>query len=313
MENSVKRIQYHKLGGPEEMRLEMFQLSDPGKGEILVRVKAASINPFDWKLRNGYMKFMIRSKFPRAMGADFSGIVEAIGDGVTEFRVGDKVMGTVPLPGGTLAEKLITKEKLVMKKPEELSYEAAAALPIVGVTAWNALVGAGKLKNGQSIFINGALGGIGQSATYIAKAMGATVAGRVGPTSLNAAKAIGIEPSLDYTKEIPKNLHGKFDIVFDVYGSMSIAEGDALLKRGGVVIDAIPTTNKFMKGLVSSRRKVLMSTPSLDVLRQVVDLAIAGKLPLSIGRTVSLNEAIPLIKELESGRSVKGKVVVVMS
>jgi len=308
----MKRIQYHRFGGPEEMRLENFELAAPGKGEIRIRVKAASINPFDWKLRNGYMKYMIRGAFPRAMGADFSGVVEAVGVGVTQFRTGDEVMGTVPLPGGALAEKLITKADLVMMKPAELSHEAAAALPIVGVTAWKALVVDGHLKTGQSVFINGAMGGLGQAATHIAKAMGASVAGRVGPSGLDAAKAIGLEPILDYTREIPAALHGRFDIVFDTNGSLSIPEGDALLKKGGVIVDAVPTTGKFLRSLVSSRRKFLMSSPSVAMLGKVVDLARAGKMPLTIGRIVRLEDAISFIKDLEAGRRVNGKSVVVM-
>src|ERR1035437_2089388 len=177
----MKRIQYHRFGGPEEMRLETFELPALGKDDILVRVKADSVNPFDWKLRNGYMKFMVRGPFPRAMGADFSGVVEAMGMNVQHLRVGDEVLGTVPMPGGAIAEKLITKQSLVLKKPSSLSFEAAAALPIVGVTAWRALVIAGRIKAGQSVFINGAMGGVGQAAVYIAQALGASVAGRVGP------------------------------------------------------------------------------------------------------------------------------------
>jgi len=101
----MKRIQYHRYGGPEEMRLEAYELPAPGRDEIAVRVKAASVNPFDWKVRQGAMKFLMRGRFPRAMGTDFSGVVESVGAGVTRFRVGDEVLGTAPLaPAGAFAE-----------------------------------------------------------------------------------------------------------------------------------------------------------------------------------------------------------------
>jgi NADPH:quinone reductase-like Zn-dependent oxidoreductase len=176
----MKRIQYHRYGGPEEMRLETYEMPPPRAEEIVVRVKAASINPFDWKVRQGALKFMVRGQFPRAMGSDFSGVVESVGAGVTRFRAGDDVLGTTPLnTSGAFGEKLITKEKLAVKKPASLSYEDAASLPIVGVTAWLALVSKGHLRAGQRVFVNGAYGGVGQAAVYIAKALGASVDGRV--------------------------------------------------------------------------------------------------------------------------------------
>ncbi len=112
------RIQYHKYGGPGVMHLESFQLPVPGKREILVRVKAASINPLDWKLRQGFMKIMMGGHFPRAMGLDFSGVIETIGPGVADFAPGDEVMGTAPMNvSGAFAEALITTSNLVIKKP----------------------------------------------------------------------------------------------------------------------------------------------------------------------------------------------------
>jgi len=117
---------------------------------------------------------MVRGQFPRAMARIFSGVVESVGAGVTRFRAGDDVLGTTPLnTSGAFAEKLITKEKLAVKKPASLSYEDAASLPIVGVTAWLALVSKGHLRAGQRVFVNGAYGGVGQAAVYIAKALGA--------------------------------------------------------------------------------------------------------------------------------------------
>jgi NADPH:quinone reductase-like Zn-dependent oxidoreductase len=166
----MKRIQYHRYGGPEEMVLETYELRAPGSDEIVVLVKASSVNPADWKMRQGAMKFMTGRRLPRAMGTDFSGVVESVGADVTRFRAGDEVFGTVPLkPFGAFAEKLITKEKLTVKKPASISHEEAATLPTVGVTAWRAMVQKGRLKTEQTVFVNGAYGGVGQAAVHIEK------------------------------------------------------------------------------------------------------------------------------------------------
>jgi NADPH:quinone reductase-like Zn-dependent oxidoreductase len=309
----MRRIQYHRYGGPEEMHLETYELPAPGRDEIVVRVKAASINPFDWKVRQGTMKFMTGRRMPRAMGSDFSGVVESVGRKVTHFRVGDEVLGTAPLkPSGAFAETLITKEKLAVKKPATLSHEEAAILPAIGVTAWRALVLKGHLKPGQTVFINGAYGGVGQAAVYIAKALGASVAGRVGPSALTDAKAIGIDPVLDYTKNIPDGLEKKFDIVFDCNGSLTPRQGDRLAKRDGIIIDINPTTYKFLRSLFSKRHKFVFGSPSAEILQKIVGLASAGNFRISIGRTVPLEEGIPLIGDLEAGRRTKGKAVILM-
>ena len=164
------------------MRLEAYDLSGPGKDEILVRVKPSSVNPVDWKIRQGAMKFMTGGRFPRAMGTDFSGVVEQVGANVTRLRAGDEVFGTVPVkPSGAFAQSLITKEKLAVKKPASISHEAAATLPVAGVTAWRGLVEKGRLKPGQRVFVNGASGGVGQAVVQITRALGASAAGRVAP------------------------------------------------------------------------------------------------------------------------------------
>jgi NADPH:quinone reductase-like Zn-dependent oxidoreductase len=309
----MKRIQYHRYGGHEVMRLETFTLPAPGSGEILVRVAAASINPIDWKLRQGMIKFITGFHFPRAMGTDFSGIVEAVGPTVTLFQPGDEVMGTVPFKSsGAFAEKLITHQKLAVKKPATLSHPQAATLPTVGVTAWRALVQKAKLKPGQRVMINGAYGGVGQAAAHIAKSMGASVAGRVGTYAIADAEVIGIVPALDYAQEIPPSLAASFDIVFDCNGSLPAADANRLVKPGGVLLDINPTPAKILRAVLSSRFKLITGSQDPKLLQAVADLAAAGQLSISIGRTASLEDAIPLLRDLESGHRCKGKAVILM-
>jgi NADPH:quinone reductase-like Zn-dependent oxidoreductase len=310
----LKRIQYHRYGGPEEMRLEAYDQPGPGKDEILVRVKASSVNPVDWKIRQGAMKLMTGRGFPRAMGTDFSGVVEQVGADVTRFRAGDEIFGTVPVkPSGAFAHTLITKEKLAVNKPASISHEAAAALPLVGATAWRGLVEKGRLKPGQRVFVNGAYGGVGQAAVQIAMALGASAAGRVGPSALLDARAMGVDPALDYTQEIPTSLHRTFDLVFDCNGNLSPSESEALIQRGGVVLDINPTGAKFARSLFSRRYKIFFGSQDAEILQKVADLAGNGKLSISIGRRATLEDAIAVISDLEAGRRAKGKAVIIMA
>jgi NADPH:quinone reductase-like Zn-dependent oxidoreductase len=143
----MKRIQYYSYGGPETMKLEAFELKAPGTGEVAVKVKFAAINPIDWKVRNGYLKMVTGKKFPRAMGSDFSGIVTAVGAGVTRFKIGDPVFGMAQIKhGGALGEAVIAPQTFVARRPDSVSFEDAACLATPGVTAWNGLVDKAALR-----------------------------------------------------------------------------------------------------------------------------------------------------------------------
>ncbi|MBY5666331.1 NAD(P)-dependent alcohol dehydrogenase [Rhizobium leguminosarum] len=309
----MQRIQYHRYGGPEEMRLETYELPTLGKREILVRVKATSINPLDWKLRQGFMKLMMGRRFPRAMGMDFTGVVEGVGPGVSGFAPGDEVLGQMPMmKPGAFAETAITTPDLIIHKPAALSFAAAATLPTVGVTAWRALIDGGKLMTGQSVLINGASGGVGQAAIAIAKTFNAVITARVGPSSLAGFADMGLARVLDYTQPLPHHLKGTFDVVFDCHGGLTSAQEDFLTKRSGVAVDIDPTVGNLIKSLISSRHSFVRGVLSTSILQKIVDLATTSQFTLPISRTAPLSEAIALISDLEAGNRLPGKSVIVM-
>ena len=307
----MQRLQYNRYGGPDEVHLASFTLPPPAADEIVVRVAAASINPMDWKLRSGQMRVVTGSSFPRAMGSDFAGTVEAVGSRVSQLKPGDAVAGTVSMKAsGAFAPRLITSQRLVVKKPDSLSFAEAACLPIAGVTAWLVLVRHARLQRGQKLFINGALGGVGQAAMAIARELGAQVAGRVGPKAVAQAQSLGLNPALDYTRPLPASVEGAFDVVFDCHGSLLAKEARRLIKPGGIIIDIVPTPAKFLRALVSGSRKVVIADPKAENLQQVIDLAAAGKLAIPIVRTLSLDEAPVLLAALERGERLNGKAVI---
>jgi NADPH:quinone reductase-like Zn-dependent oxidoreductase len=257
------------------------------------------------------MKMFTGSKFPRALGTDFAGTVEAVGAKVSDLVPGDAVVGTVSMKSsGAFAPRLITTRDLVVKKPQNLSFAEAASLPIAGVTAWLALVKNAQLERGQRLFINGATGAVGQAAIAMARDIGAEVTGRVGPQSIALAQSLGLSLALDYTKPLPATLDDTFDVVLDANGSLSPREGDRLVKRGGKVIDIVPTRQKFLKALVSRSRKVVIANMKADNLQPVINLAAAGKIRISIAQTISLAETPPLLASLEQGKRLNGKAII---
>ncbi|MEV5896517.1 NADP-dependent oxidoreductase [Nonomuraea fuscirosea] len=308
---TVRRIQYHRFGGPEVLRLEDFEPPRPGRGEVLVRVKAAAANAMDWKMRNGEMRLMTGRAFPRGVGNDFAGVVEAVGADVTRLKPGDEVLGGTSLKGaGAFAELVIASERTVVRKPAELSYEQAAALPVVGVTAYQAILGKGRLRPGQTVFINGCLGGVGRAAAQIALMSGASVGGSCRATSVKEARELGIDPIVEFGFD-PAPLEGHFDLVFDTAGTLSAAAARLLLRPGGRILDIVPTPVKFARSALPGPYKVLIANPSTNDLDMVTHLAAQGGLRIPIARTVPLADAIPVLTELERhGTPKNGKLIV---
>jgi NADPH:quinone reductase-like Zn-dependent oxidoreductase len=308
---TVKRIQYHHYGGPEVLRFEDFEPTRPGLGEVLVRVRAAAANPMDWKIRNGEMKIMTGRRFPRGVGHDFAGVVAAVGDGVTRLGVGDEVLGGTSLKAaGAFAEMVVAEEKAVVPKPANLSWEEAAAIPVVGLTAFQAMVNTSKLHAGQAVFIHGCLGGVGRSAAQIALAHGATVGGSCRDTAMHEARDLGITPIVEFDFDA-MTLAGRFDVVLDTAGTLPIRTAQALLKPGGRIIDINPTPLKFVRSALPGPYRVLIGKAVAADLDAVAQAAGKGTLRLPVAHTVPLDKAIAALTELERNRTPKGGKLIV--
>ena len=310
----MKRIQYHRYGGPEEMRLEDFEVPPLRSGQISVRVRAASVNPIDWKVRNGGLKFVTGSRFPRGMGNDFSGIVGAMGPDVSRLKPGDEVFGTARFrEAGSFADVLITNEKLAAVKPAALSFEQAACLPVAYVTAWRGLFDKAHMKAGQFVFVHGCLGAVGRAVVQLAKMNGARVAGSCSTASMEEARQLGVDPVLDYASDELLAMKNRFDIVYDTAGTLSMRDALSLLVPHGVFLDINPSPKKFFQGLLTRRYKLTSGNQTPETLAEIAAAATEGKLKAVIGKTVPLEEAIPAIMNLEKNRMPKGKVVIIVN
>ena len=308
----MKRIQYYEYGGPETMRLEDFELERPGKGQVAVRIGFAAINPIDWKVRNGYLKMMTGKAFPRAMGSDFSGTVIAVGPGVTRFKPGDAVFGLARLKeSGALGSAVVTNDTFVASKPAAVSFEDAACLGTPGVTAWNGLVDKARLQAGQHVFINGCAGAVGAAAVQIARMLGATVSGSCSVESMRRAREFGVQQAYDYRAGLAA-ISERFDVVYDTAGTMTVAEGIRLLRKGGVFLDINPTPAKFLRSFVERRLKPIVCTPRADILDGLACAAADGRLRLPVAAAVPLGDAIRLVAALEAGARMDGKGIVLM-
>lgn len=310
---TINRIQYHRYGGPELMKLESFELASPGTGEVLVRVNAAAANPMDWTIRNGVTKMQTGRHFPRGLGHDFAGIVEQVGAGVNDLRAGDEVLGAMTMKAsGAYAEMVLADARLLVKKPTNLSFEEAAAVPTVGVTAWQALIGKGRLKPGQSVFINGVLGGVGRSAAQLARMVGANVTGSCRDASSDEAKALGLSQvvGFDFDKEKFKD---QFDVILTTAGTLTLGDARTMLKRGGRFVDINVTPAKLAKSLFARDFKPLIAKYTPDDLGIVARAASEGKLVVPIARKVPLSQGVEALVQLERNHTPKGgKLIITM-
>ena len=310
---TINRIQYRQYGGPELMKLESFELASPAKGEVLVRVVAAAANPMDWTIRDGVTKMQTGRRFPRGLGHDFAGIVEQVGAGVKGFQAGDAVLGAMTMKAsGAFADMVLADADLLVKKPSDLSFEEAAALPTVGVTAWQALVDKGELQPGQNIFINGVLGGVGRAAAQLALMIGATVTGSCREPSSHVAEALGITKVVGFDFD-PHALQGQFNVILTTAGALALDDARTMLKTGGRFVDINVTPAKLAKSLIARDFKPLIAKYTPEALGAVARAASEGKLDVPIALTVPLPRAIDALTDLERNHNPKGgKLIITM-
>ena len=310
----MKRIQYHRYGGPEVLRLEEAELAPPGNRQVVIEIRAAAANAMDWKIRNADMRLMTIGRFPRGVGHDFAGVVKAVGQGVTDLHVDDAVLGAASMRHpGAFAEAITADQDAIALKPAALSFEQAAALPIVGVTAFQALFNAADLQSGQTVFVHGCLGGVGRAAVQLASHHGASVAGSCRITSASAAAELGVDPVVAFDVD-PAPLRRRFDLIFDTTGSLPIATARALLKPGGRILDIVPTARKLLRSLTPGPYAAFMGRPNANDLRSVADAAARGDLVIPIARIAPLADAIRALAELETDHNPRnGKLIITMN
>src|SRR5215218_2835665 len=292
--------------------------NDPSDEKVLVKVKAAGVNPIDWKIREGYMQQMISLQFPSTLGMDFSGTIEKVGAGVSGFNVGDDgVYGQASVTrggSGAFAEIALANADSIAHKPKSLNHQEAAGLPLVGVSAWQALVETIGLTDSQKkILIHGGAGGIGSIAIQLAKRLGAYVATTASTNDKQFVKELGADEVIDYkTQTFEDLLPHDYDAVFDTVGGETYTRSFKILKRGGIIVSMLEQPNQELMdrfGVKAISQFTQVNRERLTKLAQWVD---QNNIRVNIDRTFPLDEAG---KALDYQRDVhpRGKVVLQVS
>jgi NADPH:quinone reductase-like Zn-dependent oxidoreductase len=303
-------------GGPEVSQYGDFPDPSAGNGQILVEVKAVSINPVDYKVKRGIAKFMSGSKFPRIFGSDFAGVVKSTGNGVTQFNPGDRVYGATPViwgKPGALAQLLAVDQKFARAIPGQISFEEAASLPIAALTALNGLRRC-RVTEGKTVLINGGTGGVGHFAIQIAKAKGAIVTATCSQDNAEFARKLGADETIGYSKEELAKSEKKFDAILDAYGKMDFEDVCRLLKRGGIYattqiklflfFSSLFVQLVYAKKLISSNMR---SRP--EDMEEMEKLFIDKKLYPVIEHSFTLDHSAEAFELAEHGKP-RGKIII---
>lgn len=228
------------------MAIEETPVPVPGAGEVRVSVRAAALNPVDWKIREGHLKDFFPHHFPLTLGWDCAGVVDAVGEGVVGFEEGDEVLAYCRkefVRDGSLAELIVLEPRHLAHRPEELSAAEAAAIPLAGLTAWQALFDAGKLSRGESVLVHAAAGGVGHFAVQLAKSAGATVIGTASPRNHDFLRSLGVDYPIDYSGDLPERVRAVapdgVDLVFDCVGGEALEASPGLLSAEGRLITIV--------------------------------------------------------------------------
>ncbi|MGY0060442.1 NADP-dependent oxidoreductase [Streptomyces sp. LZ34] len=305
MTKTYRAVQYVEYGGPEVLDVVELAAPHPGPGEVLVRVRAAGVNPIDWKLRTGVLAAMMPVEFPAVPGGDVAGVVEAIGDGVSGLAVGDEVFGSIG--SGGYAELALAPAGQFARKPEAVSWEVAAALPVAANTAYQALADVG-LTSGETLVVDGAAGGVGTVAVQLARHLGATVIGTAGEHNHEYLRSLGAEPVTygdglaDRIRAIaPKGV----DAALDLAGKGSLP---ALIDVAGGP-ERVATIAAFNAAELGVRFVSADAGELPERLARAAALAASGELILPVAGTYSLAEAGEAHRESEGGH-VRGKLII---
>jgi len=324
--NPMKAILHCEYGGPEVLKVEEVEKPVPNDNQLLVKVRAASVNPLDLTIRGPLLLrplFGLRKPKDTRLGVDYAGTVEAVGKNVTQFKPGDEVFGG---RDGALAEYVcVLADRAVVLKPANMTFEQAAAVPVAAITALQGLRDKGKIQAGQKVLVNGASGGVGTFAVQIAKSFGTEVTGVCSTRNVDLVRSIGADHVIDYTKEDFTKTDQRYDLIFDLVGNHSFSERRRILNPSGICVMAgiggagwhdgmamrlAGELNAYVASrFVSQKFVAYIATLTKADLTILADLMQSGKVIPVIDRTYKLSEVSAALGYLEEGHA-RGKVVI---
>ena len=308
---TMKALRMHDYGAIEALVYEEVAKPIPAADEVLIQVKAAGVNPVDWKIVEGFGKGWLGHAIPHILGCDVAGVVEAVGSKVTRFKAGDAVYGYTNLAReGTYAEFVIAKESEVTAKPAALDFNNAAALPVATLTASQALFGLAGLAADQKVLIHAASGGVGSMAVQLAKAQGAYVIGTASARNGEFVKSLGADEVIDYTTTRFEDVVKDVDVVVDLIGGETQQRSYAVLKKGGFLVAASQPPEAETAKAYGVQSAMVGAEPSGAKLEEITQLVEAGKIKTFVEKVFPLSEAKAALKLSQQGRT-RGKIVLI--
>lgn len=316
----MKALRFARFGPPEVLAPADVAEPVPGAGEVKVRVHAAGLNPLDWKLRTGHLGLLPIGRPPRGLGCEFAGTIVGTGGGAHARHVGERVFGTVSpfAHDGAFAEYVVVRHDAIAPLPDALDFVGAAALPIAGGTALQALADVARVAAGQRVLVTGAAGGVGHFAVQVGKHLGAYVVGVCGPANVDFVRAQGADEVVDYAKDDFTRRSDCFDVVFDAASASTYHAARAVLTVSGVYVSTsgsaaavASTVVGDLLGRLTSRRRAVafrLRTGAAQWQR-LAALAATGALRPHVERTIVLDEVAAALGAMESGHG-RGKSVV---
>jgi NADPH:quinone reductase-like Zn-dependent oxidoreductase len=321
----MKAIAYHNYGSPDDLTFEEIEKPAAGDEQVLIKVRAVSVNPLDWHYMRGEPYFLrmmagLRKPTITKLGVDVAGQVEAVGAKVTRFKPGDEVFGSCR---GAFAEFVSASESALVSKPDNITFEQAASAPVAALTALLGLRDKGRVQPGQKVLINGAAGGVGTFAVQIAKWLGAEVTGVCSTRNVELVRSLGADHVIDYTREDCTRPGQRYDIFFHCAGSQSLLDCRRVLtSRGKYILVGAPSgrwlapmdrlfTMLVLSPFVSQKFLMLLTNPKKEDLIVIADLMQAGKVKPVVDNRRGLSEVPAAIRYLEEGHA-RGKVVITL-
>lgn len=310
----MKSIVIEDYGDVNELKLVEGPTPRAKGNEVLVEVHAVSVNPFEWKVRAGYFKDFMPFTFPIVLGSDVSGVVKEVGEQVTDFQVGDEVFASADLfKPGSYADFILIEDRLLARKPHNVSFEEAAAIPVAGLTPWQSLADHAKLKEGETVLIHGGAGGVGIFAIQFAKHFGATVATTTSGKNVEFVRGLGADIVINYEEQHFGDQLAKFDVVLDTIGGDVLAKSYDVLKPGGRLVTIAGQSDEELareKGITASM--VMMAT-NVEQLATIANLVSEGKVKVVISeRFPFTEEGVRKAHLLSQTGHVKGKIILKM-
>lgn len=307
---TMKAVVIHSFGGPDVLRFEDVPVPQSKDNEVLVRVRAAGVNPVDWKIREGALGKM---PLPMIMGIDFSGVVEQVGRAVEDVGIGDDVFGNVVADdAGSYAEYCIAPDSAIAIKPAGIDHVQAAALPVAGMTAWQGLFDIGGVEAGHKVLIHAAAGGVGSFAVQLAKWKSARVIGTASTQSVEMVRNLGADEVIDYRKTRFEDVVRDMDMVFDLIGGDTQERSFKVLRKDGILVSTVQPPSREKLKQFNVRGTMMRQKPDAEDLRLIADLVAGGIVKVGIEAVLPLEKAREAQERSQSGHS-HGKIILEVS